>query len=311
MVDGLFIRENQNMKKLRILGQTSLQKHHLEELGKFSELELFQDNAGKDYDETIRRTGDAEIIIINSFTHVNRYVLDNTPNLKEIITACAGTNHIDLEACRDKGIPVRSYSGYCARTLAEKSFALILMSMNKMLPAILDTKAGNWNYAGFQGRELAGKKLGIFGMGSTGQVLKGFAEAFGMGVSGTNSKTPMAESEEILAGSDVISLHMPLDEQTKHFLNADRLAMLKKDVVIVNAGRGALIDEQALIGYLRDNPAATAALDVLEQEPPEPDNPLLHIPNAIVLPHIGWLSEQSSEVLANSVFKDAMTVIKA
>jgi phosphoglycerate dehydrogenase-like enzyme len=295
------------MKKVHVISKT-IPNDRLNTLASECDLLIFNDNpAGKD--DVINRIGDAEIIVTNAHAVIDEHLLTQCAKLKHICTCTAGINHIDLEACKSRNINVKWHQGYCARTLAEKSFAFILMAMNHILPAIDNVRDGGWNYMGYEGRELPGKKLGIFGMGSSGKILANFAKTFGMEVRGTNSKTSDKETNEILSESDVISLNMPLTEQTKHFLNEERLALLKSDIVIVNIARGLLIDEKALISFLCNNPKAVATLDVLAVEPPEQNNELFRLPNVIITPHMAWNTKESQELLQNRLLNDVKEAI--
>jgi glycerate dehydrogenase len=140
------------------------------------------------------------------------------------------------------------------------------------------------------------------GYGKTGQFVARFAESFGFAIRHTNSQTHLEEVEEILSTSDIVTMHMALNAQTRAFLNARRLQLLKKDVIIINTSRGALIDEPALAQFCSDHSRAIAFLDVLSIEPPASDNPLRRLKNVHLTPHTGWNSEESDEYLAGATY---------
>jgi phosphoglycerate dehydrogenase-like enzyme len=284
---------------VKILGITNLNASELEALGEVCELVTADTNvAPGDTDRVIARARDADVIGVNAFTPITAEVVAALPRLRAIVTCSAGTDHIDLDACRHAGITVYSFPAYCARTVAEKTVAYILMGLNHIVPAIDSVRIGNWAYRGFQGREAPGRTVAVIGHGGTGGIVARFCEDLGFTVETMNSTTTDAEKERILAAADVLTLHMPLNDRTRHFLNAETLALLKEDVVIVNTARGGLVDDAALAAFLLDAPHATAFLDVLTTEPPGEDHPYHRLHNVVITPHISWNSVESDENLA-------------
>lgn len=285
---------------VKILGATNLTKSQMQSLNDACDLETFDTNvAPGDTGAVIARATDADIIGVNAFTPVTAEVIAALPTLRAIVTCSAGTDHLDLDACAAAGINVYSFPAYCARTVAEKTLAYILMGLNRIVPAIDNVRAGGWNYLDFQGREAPGRTVAVVGHGGTGGIVSLLCGALGFTVEPMNSTTPDAEKERILAAADVVTLHMPLNDRTRHFLNETALELLKDDVVIVNTARGGLIDDSALVGFLSRKPDATAFLDVLGTEPPPRGGHLYRgLPNAVLTPHIGWNSVESDENLA-------------
>lgn len=287
---------------VKILGVTNLSDLDLQILGGVCEVEAFDSNvADGAVEEVIGRAHDADVIGVNAFTPVTSNVLESLPRLRAIVTCSAGTDHIDLDACQRAGIPVHSFPAYCARTLAEKTLTYILMGLNRIVPAIDNVRAGGWDYMGFQGRETPGRIVAVVGHGGTGGIVYQLCEALGFTVEPMNSTTSDAEKERILAAADVVTLHMPLNDRTRDFLNESTLSLLKDDVVIVNTARGALVDDVALVTFLSKSPAATAFLDVLTTEPPAGGHLYRGLPNAVITPHIGWHSVESNENLATEM----------
>lgn len=284
---------------IKILGITNLNAAELQALGDVCELVTFDTNvAAGDIDRVISRARDADVIGVNAFTPITAEVIAALPRLRAIVTCSAGTDHIDLDACHRAGITVHSFPAYCARTLAEKTMAYILMGLNRIVPAIDSVRAGNWAYRGFQGREAPGRTIAVVGHGGTGGIVSLLCGALGFTVEPMNSTTSDAERARILTAADVVTLHMPLNDRTRNFLNEETLALLKEDVVIVNTARGGLVDDDALAAFLSRSPDATAFLDVLTTEPPGKDHPYQRLANAVITPHIGWNSVESDENLA-------------
>ncbi len=300
------------MKKVKIIGRTCLRRHQLDALREQCDLEVFPDNVPlHSVDEVIRRIGDAEIAVVNTFTPLPEEVAERCSQLKHVVSGSAGIDHVDLDAFRSRGIEVVWFPSYCIRTMAEKTFAFILMAMNEIPSALRSVQNGRWDYLSFLGHELEGKTLGILGLGATGALLKRFAEAFEMKVLGVTSKSSHAEVEDLLRASDVVSLHMPLTQATRHFLNRERLSLMKDHVAIINVARGKLIDEAALLEFLEAHPKARAFLDVLEEEPPSVDHPFRNRPNITITPHIAWGSHEAVERLGNQMYEGLKRLLMA
>lgn len=288
---------------VKILGITNMSAAQLEALDAECDLKTFDANvAPGDTDSVIARAQGADIIGVNAFTPVTARVVESLPQLRAIVTCSAGTDHIDLAACRRAGITVHSFPAYCTRTVAEKTLAYILMGLNRIVPAVDSVRAGHWDYRGFQGREAPGRTVAVIGHGGTGRIVAQFCTALGFTVETMNSTTPEAEKHRLLAAADVVTLHMPLTERTRHFLNDATIGLLKDDVLVVNTARGGLIDDVALAAFLSRRPDAMAFLDVLGIEPPRTWGHLYRgLPNAVVTPHIGWNSVEADERLATSM----------
>lgn len=294
------------MKSVKILGKTNLRPAQIDRLHTISDLEVFDSNVpDRSTAEVVSRAAGAEIILINAFTPVDADAVAALPGLRAIVSCSAGIDHVDLVACRKARVKVSWFPGYCARTLAEKTFSYILMGLNKIVPALDNVRSGRWDYLDFQARETSGRSIGITGYGATGKIVRQFCEPFGFAVMTADSKTAEDELARILSTADVVTLHMDLNPKTERFLRAETLRLLKADVVIVNTARGELVNDRDLVDFLSSHPRATAFLDVLAVEPAAPESAYRKLQNAFITPHIGWNSVESDGLLANSTEADS------
>ncbi|MCQ2141227.1 MAG: D-2-hydroxyacid dehydrogenase [Bacteroidales bacterium] len=290
------------------MGDTSLGK--IEELG---ELTCY---ATSTPEEALERVKDAEVIIINK-VKVTRELIDAAPSLRLICEAATGVNNIDLEAAAEKGIPVRNVAGYSTDAVVQETF-MHLLSLAGNAPYFDDiVKSGAYSQSPIFTDvtrpfvELAGKTIGIIGMGNIGAKVAQVAEAFGMKVvyfstSGTShcDKYPSLSIEDLMSESDVISIHAPLNERTNGLIGANELAYTKKSAFILNMGRGGIVDEKALADAISSERIAGAALDVFCKEPLPADSPLLHTAHPERLrftPHTAWASVEARRRLADGI----------
>lgn len=262
-------------------------------------------------EQRIAHASEADIVITNKVPF-DRQTLQALPRLKMLAVAATGYNHIDTDACRELGIAVANIRHYGDETVAEHAF-MLMMALMKNLPAYQrDVAAGVWEQSdqfchfGSPIRDLQGATLGILGAGGIGGALAQRARAFGMRVllgerKGVTAARPgYVAFDQLLAESDVLSLHCPLNEQTRHMISQPELMAMKPGAILINTARGGLVDEEALIAALKYGQLGGAGFDVLTQEPPVNGNPLLkaRLPNLIVTPHVGWASRQAMERLA-------------
>ncbi|MEM2137593.1 MAG: hydroxyacid dehydrogenase [Candidatus Anstonellaceae archaeon] len=228
------------------------------------------------FPENISKAAEAEIICLFIYSKIGEKELSQLPKLKMIATMSTGFDHIDLEACAKRGIAVCNVPSYGSETVAEHTFALILALSKKLLPSIERTRRGDFTIDGLRTFDLQGKKLGIVGLGKIGRHVAKMARAFGMKVIAHSPHTTPDEArklkcklvslDELLAQSDVVSLHAPVNAETKHMINAQAIAKMKQGVVLVNTARGGLVDAKALISALDSGKISAAGLDVLEEE---------------------------------------------
>ena len=262
--------------------------------------------------EALARVGDCEVLIINKI-RVDRPLLDAAPRLRLVCEAATGVNNIDLEACADRGIPVRNVAGYSTEPVVQQTFMHILSLMGNAPYFDEAVKSGAYSRSGIfcdlsrPVRELDGRTIGIIGMGTIGRRVATIAEAFGMRViyystSGTSHCTdyPSVSLETMLSEADVISIHAPLNDRTRGLIGAAELAQMKPDAILVNLGRGGIVDESALADAIDREAIGGFATDVFAVEPVPVDNPLLHTRHPERLrftPHTGWASIEARDRL--------------
>lgn len=262
-------------------------------------------------EQIVAHCADADIVITNKVPF-DAVTLAALPRLKMLAIAATGYNHIDLATCRHQGIAVANIRHYGDETVAEHAF-MLMMTLMRNLPAYQrDVAAGVWQNAtqfchfGAPIRDLKGATLGIFGSGGIGQAMALRARAFGMQVQFGERKGVEAVREgyvsfdTLLATSDVISLHCPLNDSTRNLIGERELQAMKPGAVLVNTARGGLVDEEALVAALKYGQLGGAGFDVLSVEPPRDGNPLLkaRLPHLIVTPHVGWASREAMDRLA-------------
>lgn len=254
--------------------------------------------------ETVARAAEADMVLTNKVV-VSKEVMDQLPHLKYIGVLATGYNVVDIEAAHQRGIIVTNVPAYSTESVAQMVFAHLLTVTNRTEHYAQENRQGRWSrnadfcYWDFSHMELAGKTFGIVGLGNIGRRVAEIALAFGMKVKAVSSKTTLPAGiekvslEALLATADVLSLHCPLTDSTRHLINADTLAKMKSSAILINTGRGPLVDDQAVADALADGRLAAFCADVLTQEPPQADNPLLKQPNAFITPHIAWASKEA------------------
>ena len=261
---------------------------------------------GKSQEELLKIISQYQGLVVRSQTKVTAALLDAAKQLKVVGRAGVGVDNVDVDAATKHGVIVMNTPGGNTISTAEHAFSL-MMSISRNIPqADASVKSGKWDRKSFEGVELNGKTLAILGMGRIGTEFASRANAFGMRVlaydpylSAARAKSLHVELverlDEIIPQADYITMHMPLTPETKHMLNAERLAKAKKGVRIVNCARGGLIDEHALYEALKTRHVAAAALDVFEVEPPPADYPLRELNNIIFTPHLGASTAEAQE----------------
>ena len=265
-------------------------------------------------EETLERIQIADIVITNKVV-ITANMMEEAPRIKLICIAATGMNNVDLEAAKYKGIEVKNVAGYSTKSVVQHTFAMALYLLEKMAYYDAVVKDTTWTESGLftdvsrPFYEISGKKWGIIGFGAIGQEVAKIATAFGAEVSyhSTSGKNlhhayPHQSLEFILRDCDIISVHAPLNDDTYNLINEINLPYMKDDAILLNLGRGGIINETDLAFEL-DRRSLYAGLDVLEQEPPDHNNPLLQYPhpNLIITPHIAWASQQSRQRLLNEV----------
>ncbi len=278
---------------------------------------LWTEYAATAPERVVERLAGATMAIINK-APLTAATVDALPGLKMIAVAATGTNTVDLEACRARGIVVSNVRGYARHTVPEHVMALLL-ALSRNLMAWRDSlQAGAWQDSGrwclfdHPIRDLHGATLGVIGSGSLGEGVVRLAEAFGMRVlraerRGVVTMRPgYTAFADVLAEADAISLHCPLNAETQGLIGAAELQAMKPTALLINTARGGIVDETALIRALREGWIAGAGFDVLSVEPPSAGHPmvdpaLLALPNFLLTPHVAWSSRPAMQALADQV----------
>ena len=275
------------------------------------ELVVYDD--GKLDDETLKtRIKDAEVIVLAN-TPLSGEVIDTAENLKYISVAFTGFNHIDLEKCKEKGIKVSNAAGYSTNSVAEITFGLIISLLRNIVPLEAVVRDGGTK-DGYRQLDLKGKTLGVLGTGDIGGAVAELGLAFGCKVIAYNrSEKPdliikgveYKSLDEVLKTSDIVTLHTPLTDETKHLIDKDKLALMKTSSFLINTAVGPIVDNEALAEALRKGEIAGAGLDRVDMEPPVPaDYPILEAPNVVLLPHIGFATEEAMVRRAEITFEN-------
>ncbi len=269
--------------------------------------------------ETADRIAEAEIVLTNKVV-IGAKEMDAAPNLKLIQVTATGVNNVDLDAARERDLVVCNVSGYSTTAVAQHVFACLLNLVTKVDRFAVESE--KWPASPIFTRldypisELSGKTLGIVGMGSIGSEVAKIGIAFGMkiiamarpGSASSSGDVVRLEKEDFFRRADVISLHCPLTEATRYLINTETLSWMKPTGILINTGRGDLVNEAALVKGLRERQIAAAGVDVVSVEPPPLDNPLIaadkELPNLFITPHTAWSSVEARQRLIDSVVEN-------
>lgn len=257
-------------------------------------------------EEVVTRAAGADILLTNK-TIVTAEMMCALPALKYIGVLATGYNVVDIAAAKATGIVVTNIPAYSTASVAQTAFAHLLAITQHVEHYTAENRAGRWSncpdfcYWDYPLTELAGKRIGIVGFGNTGQATARIAAAFGMDVQVYTSKSADAlpagmtkiSLDDLFRTCDVVSLHCPLTEDTRHLVNASRLRQMKPSAILINTGRGPLVNEQDLADALNAGTIYAAGVDVLSTEPPRADNPLLTARNCFITPHIAWATREA------------------
>jgi glyoxylate reductase len=244
---------------------------------------------------TLLAEADAAIVLLSD--PITRRVMESNPNLRIVSNFAVGYNNIDLEAARQLGVTVTNTPGVLTEATADLTMALILAVTRRIVEGDSDIRATGrceWEPLAFLGASLQGKRLGIIGMGRIGTAVTTRARAFGMDIISTRRGDSL---DELLATSDIVSLHVPLSKETHHLIDVNTLAKMKRGAYLINTARGPLIDEEALCDALERGHLRGAGLDVYEHEP-QVSSRLLGMTNVVLLPHIGSATEETRNAMA-------------
>ena len=292
----------------RVLITDNLSPAGLELLGRHPEIEVVV-KSGLSPEQVREELKSADGIIVRSGTKLTPEVLDGQTRLKAVARAGVGVDNIDLPAATRAGVVVMNTPGGNTISTAEQTLALMFALCRNTVPAAVSMAEGRWDRKSYTGTQLAGKTLGIIGLGRIGQALARRAIALEMTVLGYDPFLSedraqelgvelFRDVDELVPKADIITVHTPLTDETRGLINAARIAAMKPGVRLVNCARGGIIDEQALAEGLKSGHVAGAALDVYEEEPPPADFPLRDIPSALLTPHLGASTDEAQELVA-------------
>ncbi len=290
---------------------------NLEKLNSLGEVSYYDILSRED---VIKACYNSPIVICNK-TLFDKDMINSLPNLKYIGLTATGYNNVDLKVASEKGIVVTNVPGYSTVDVSQHVFAFILHHANKIDVYDSTVKRGDWIksetfcYFNYPLTELFGKTLGIIGFGSIGKRVAEIAKAFGMRVlvytrtKPENSPYEIVDKETIFKESDYLTIHSPLNEQTKNLINKETLSLMKKSAVLINTARGPVVDENALKDALNNGVISHAYLDVLCVEPMSKDCPLLDAKNLTITPHIAWAPKESRQRLIDIVAQNVQAFL--
>ena len=279
---------------------------------------VYYDEKTTDVDELAKRSEDADIVIIANNAYPKE-AFAQAKNLKLIDVAFTGVDHVDQDAAKEQDVQIANAAGYSNAAVAELVIGLTLDVYRGISFGNNSIQQGE-DVVLYQGNEIRGKTVGIIGTGSIGLETAKLFKAFGANLIGYNrSERDEAKElgleyvslDELMAQSDIISLHLPLNDETKHTLSREKLEMMKESAVLINAARGPIVDNDALAELLNEGKIAGAGIDVFDMEPPIPaDYPLLNPKNAILTPHVAYLTDESMVARAHIAFDNVVKFIE-
>lgn len=260
-------------------------------------------------EKNAERAADADIVVESNMP-LHKDFFDACPNLKMLSIAFTGLDHIDLNECERRGIIVKNAAGYSTEAVAEEAICLMIGLYRHVIENDRITRSCT-GVPMSPGREIAGKTIGVIGLGAIGQRTAKLAQAFGCNVIAWN-RTPrivagvtIVDKETLFKEADIVTIHIALNDETRDFVTAKELALMKRSSIIVNAARGPIVNAQDLSDALKEGRISGAALDVYDVEPPlDSNNPMLDAPNTILLPHIGFATKEAFELRLGIVVRN-------
>ena len=322
--DTLTVGKLRNMTNIVFLDQKTIGKvDNLKLLSKLGKLETFESTEPK---QVVERCTGKEIVIVNK-VELSEAVMKQLPKLKLICVAATGVNNVDLNYTENNGIEVKNVAGYSTDSVAQLTFTMLLYLVNK--PYYYDTYVKSGAYSRSDSFthhnepfwELKGKRMGIIGLGTIGRQVARIAESFGMEVvfystTGRNNHISYKrfELEDLLKSSDVVSIHAPLNNQTRDLITYEKMKLMRPCAILLNLGRGGIVNEKDLAKALNANVIAAAGIDVMEKEPINADNPLLKLfdkEKILITPHMAWASKESRELLVEKIARNIEVYLKS
>lgn len=271
-------------------------------------VELYPDR-NENEEVLIERARDAEILVISNIP-LKKHFFESCPKLKMLSIAFTGVDHIDLEECRKRGIVVCNAAGYSTQAVAELTIGMMLAVYRKIVGGDAITRISG-DRQGILGCELSGKTVGIIGLGAIGQRVACLANAFGCRVLAFNRSprevtgVTQVDKTTLLRQSDIITIHVPLNTETKDFISTEEFAHMQPHAILINTARGPVVNQDALYVALKKGLIAGAAVDVYNQEPPLPANfELFNVPNLLMLPHMGYATKEAFQNRLNIVVRN-------
>lgn len=284
--------------------------------GDFGYLEVYHTTSRE---QVVGRVKDKHIVITNKVV-IDRDVIDNAPDLKLICVAATGYNNIDIEYAKQKGVAVTNVAGYSTDSVVQHTFAMLFYLLENLRYYDDYVKSGEYarspifTHLDRPFYEIKGKTWGIIGLGTIGRAVARVAKAFGCNViyystsgQNTDQEFERKDLDILLSASDIVSIHAPLNPKTKNLITYEKLKLMKKEAILLNLGRGGIVNEADLARALDEDLIRAAGLDVLEKEPVESDNPLLKIKNKeklLITPHIAWTSVEARQKLISEIYQN-------
>jgi lactate dehydrogenase-like 2-hydroxyacid dehydrogenase len=296
---------------------------NLKYLSKLGNLETFEST---EPDQVVERCRGKEVVIVNK-VEMTGAILKQLPELKLICVAATGMNNVDLNYAGNNGIEVKNVAGYSTDSVAQLTFTMLLYLVNKPFYYDSYVKSGAYSRSNSFTHhdepfwELKGKRMGIIGLGTIGRQVARIAESFGMEVvfystTGRNNHISYKrfELEDLLKSSDVVTIHAPLNNQTRNLITYDKMKLMRPCAILLNLGRGGIVNEKDLARALNENVIGAAGIDVMEQEPINADNPLLKLfdkEKILITPHMAWASKESRELLIEKIARNIEVFLKS
>ncbi len=312
------------MTKIVFLDSETLGKvDNMKLLSKLGKLDIFDTTSP---DQVMERCQGKEVIIVNK-VEMTKEVMKQLPDLRLICVAATGVNNVDLNYAGNNGIEVKNVAGYSTDSVAQLTFTMLLYLINK--PYYYDTyvksgaysRSNSFTHHNLPFWELKGKRMGIIGLGTIGRQVARIAESFGMEVifystSGRNNHINYKrfELDDLLKSSDVVSIHAPLNANTRNLINYKKIKLMRPCAILLNLGRGGIVNEKELARALNENLIGAAGIDVMEQEPINADNPMLKLfdkEKILITPHMAWASKESRELLVEKIARNIELYMKS